>query len=386
MKINRTMLSIGLLIIIVLVLAGCSPAPGQVQEAIEQGASTLQAAATELVPTAEAAVAVDEARQESAETAAEHEVSCDLAAVPLPAEGEVTVRFINASGNEMTVIWRDVATSPPALVEYGQVADSETFDQETSAGHEWVLKDHDGNTLEYVATADKQQCVILHHWGYEGDAGPDHWAELRTEYETCAAGRQQSPVDLAGAGLSDLDNIVFEYGETPVKILNNGHTIQVDAIENNRIILSGTPYQLKQFHFHAPSEHLEGGEHYPVEMHLVHQAENGDLAVVGVFIAEGAGNDAFIPVWDHLPAEVTAAVDTGTTVNVADLLPAEHIFYTYSGSLTTPGCKENVKWMVMDNPIQMSAEQIVAFTDIVSGNNRPVQPWLERTVELDESP
>ncbi len=385
MKKNRTMLLMGLLLMLLLSIAGCA-APGEVQEAIEQGAPTLQAAATDLAPTTAGAVTADEASQELAQSTGEHEVSCDLADVPLPTQANVTVRFINASGKEMTVLWRDGADSTAALVEYGQVADGDAFDQETFVSHEWVLKDHDGNTLGYVATADRQQCVVLHHWGYEGEVGPDHWAELREEYEACAVGRQQSPIELVVAGQSDLENIVFEYGETPVKILHNGHTIQVDQIENNRIVLAGVTYPLKQFHFHAPSEHVEGGEHYPLEMHLVHQLDSGGLAVVGILIAEGAENSAFAPVWGHLPAAEATAVPTGTTINVDQLLPTDRQFYAYSGSLTTPPCKEEVKWFVMNDPIEMSAGQIAAFTGIISGNNRPLQDLWERVVELDETP
>ena len=398
MKKNRVALMLG--VFLLLVAAGCSSAPGAVQEAVEQAAPTLQAVATEAAPAVKAPVEeavstgeeADEAASESGEEAVadeeagEHEVTCAIADVPLPQEADVTLRFTNASGHEMKVLWRDTSQSPAQLVEYALVSAGGTFDQESFAGHEWILEDHERNALEYVVTAEKQQCVTLHHWGYKGETGPEHWAELRDNYETCALGQQQSPIDLTGTGLADLENITFEYGATPVQILNNGHTIQVDKIENNRMVLSSTTYPLLQFHFHAPSEHTVSGKSYPLEMHLVHKLDSGAYAVVGVFIVEGAENSAFAPVWAHLPGEVSGATPTGMSVNVAELLPADHVYYTYNGSLTTPPCGQEVTWLVMKEPVEMSADQIAAFTAIITGNNRPTQPLHDREVKLDETP
>ncbi len=141
-----------------------------------------------------------------------------------------------------------------------------------------------------------------------------------------------------------------------------------------------------QFHFHSPSEHAVEGELYPAEMHLVHADADGNLAVVGVFISEGAENTAFTPVWDNLPAEETEATPTGATINAADLLPDEQLFFRYSGSLTTPPCSEGVLWSVMSDPVEMSAEQIEMYTAIFSGNNRPLQVLNDRELQLDESP
>lgn len=380
---NRILLAVGVLI---LVVAGCSPAPGAVEEALEQVAPTVEAAVEDMAPTDEASAGADEAIVESSAAAGEHEVTCVTADVPLPQQADATVRFTNASGHEMKVLWRDINQSPAQLEEYAVVPDGGSVDQESYAGHEWVLEDHDLNTLQYIVTAEQQQCVTLHHWGYEGETGPEHWAELRDNYETCAAGRTQSPIDLTDTGLMDLENIVFEYGTTPVKILNNGHTIQVDQIENNQMVLSDVTYPLAQFHFHTPSEHTISGAHYPLEMHLVHKLATGELAVVGVLISKGAENSAFAPVWEHLPGQVTGATPTGMSVNVADLLPASHVYYTYSGSLTTPPCSEGVKWLVLKEPIEMSADQLAAFKAIISSNSRPPQSLNERAVELDETP
>ena len=74
---------------------------------------------------------------------------------------------------------------------------------------------------------------------------------------------------------------------------------------------------------------------------------------------------------------------TNVKVDVDALLPAARTTYRYDGSLTTPPCSEGVKWFVMTAPIALSAAQIGAFTSIIQGNNRPVQPLNGRPVVSD---
>ena len=328
----------------------------------------------------------DETRAESEESANEEAITCDVADIPAPTAGNVMLRFLNLSGAEITAVWHDTNQSPPVLTPYFQLEDRETHDQETSVGHEWLLMEHENTLRDYVASAGEKQCVVIYpHFGYEGGE-PAEWAELSDYYETCGTGQEQSPIDLTNAAVTDLANIVFDYKETTVNIINNGHTVQVNVVAGSQIVINGGTYELKQFHFHAPSEHTVEGQDYPIEMHLVHQDANGKLAVVGVFIAEGAENTAFTSVRDHLPEEQIGIIATGATVQVADLLPTEQTVYRYSGSLTTPPCSEEVIWSVMKTPVEMSAEQIADFNHIIAGNNRPLQPVIEQGLQLDGTP
>jgi carbonic anhydrase len=143
-------------------------------------------------------------------------------------------------------------------------------------------------------------------------------------------------------------------------------------------------FKLVQYHFHAPSEHTVKGQHHAMEMHMVHASTTGKLAVIGVFIDEGTHNAAFDPILSNLPA--TNGSEThieNVMVDVNQFLPSNVESYRYDGSLTTPPCSEDVKWIVMTTPIQTSAEQIAAFRAIMNDNNRPVQPPNGRTVETD---
>jgi carbonic anhydrase len=231
------------------------------------------------------------------------------------------------------------------------------------------------------------------HWGYEGDTGPSVWGGLSPDFSACAEGSHQSPVDIAAWKSETVPDLRASFSAAALRIvhhehmadaINNGHTIQVNYTEGDTLDVGDASYELLQYHFHAPSEHTLNGQHFPMEMHMVHKASDGSLAVIGVFIEEGAHNAAFDPVWSNLPRE--KSVEThfqNVTVNVDDLLPKGHATYRYDGSLTTPPCSEGVKWFVMTEPIQLSPDQIAAFTALIDGNNRPVQPLNDRSIVTD---
>src|SRR5262245_16952972 len=129
-----------------------------------------------------------------------------------------------------------------------------------------------------------------HHWGYGGEHGPKHWAEMNPEYESCGIGKTQSPIDIRGAVPTKLDAIEFDYHPTPLHIIDNGHTIQVNYEPGSSISVGGKRYDLTQFHFHKPSEEMINGKRFPMVAHLVHKNAEGELAVVAVLLKQGAQN------------------------------------------------------------------------------------------------
>ncbi len=223
------------------------------------------------------------------------------------------------------------------------------------------------------------------HWGYEGAEGPEHWGSLDPGFAACSDGREQSPIDLTGAEPGALSEIAFDYAPSPISILNNGHTIQVDYQPGSAIVLDGTRYGLVQFHFHHRSEHTVDGADFPLEMHLVHASADGALAVVGVFLEEGEANEALAPVWRGLPAEPGPAAIIEGSLDANALLPERRTTWRYAGSLTTPPCTEGVSWLVMTDPVTASSEQIEAFRTLFPVNNRPVQPLNGRRLVTDRA-
>ncbi|MGM0877554.1 MAG: carbonic anhydrase [Bacillota bacterium] len=223
------------------------------------------------------------------------------------------------------------------------------------------------------------------HWSYEGETGPEHWGELDKANSACVNGSEQSPINIEFSQvLSDnkIEGIQIQYEPTPFTLVNNGHTVQANATtESNTIVIEGNEYNLAQFHFHTPSEHQFNGQNYDMELHLVHKDRDGKLAVLGVMIQEGSKNDKLASIWDVLPKEETEKdISLKEPIDIQALLPQEQTSSYYNGSLTTPPCTEEVKWVIFEQPIEMSKEQIQAFQQIFPDNHRPVQPLNEREI------
>jgi len=219
-------------------------------------------------------------------------------------------------------------------------------------------------------------------WSYEGRTGPVHWGNLSPEFKLCKVGKRQSPIDITGAIQRDLERIQFHYQAVLLKMVHQNHTIQVNYGEGSSITVGNQKYDLLQFHFHAPSEHTVNGKIYDMEAHLVHQSQDGKLAVVAVFMQQGRQNDLIQTLWEHLPTRegVEHSIDN-VRVNAKQMLPADVSYYTYSGSLTIPPGTEGVQWYVLKHPVEVSQEQISRFTSISKKNARPVQPLNGRVIQ-----
>ncbi|MGR2738015.1 carbonic anhydrase [Billgrantia sp. Q4P2] len=219
-----------------------------------------------------------------------------------------------------------------------------------------------------------------HSWSYSGDTGPENWAQLTPEYGACA-GSNQSPIDLTGFIDAELEPIELHYENGGAEILNNGHTVQINVHPGDTITVDGIEFELKQFHFHVPSENLIHGESFPMEGHLVHADKDGDLAVVAVMVTEGEANEALATAWAQMPKE-GETLALASDISPLDILPTDLDYYRFNGSLTTPPCTEGVRWLVLKQPITASKAQIDQFLAAIDHhhNNRPVQPVNARPV------
>ncbi len=218
------------------------------------------------------------------------------------------------------------------------------------------------------------------HWSYEGEAGPEAWSRLDPSFRTCSIGKEQSPIDLTGAVKAELQPPAVEWRPMPLALVNNGHTVQVNAAPGNFMRLAGERYDLLQFHFHHPSEHLIAGKRFELECHFVHRSAAGRLAVLGVMIEPGPANAALAPIWEAMPRSEGPELKLATMIDPRPLLPARGGLFRYPGSLTTPPCAEGVSWCVYRTPMQASAEQIQKFAQIFPLDARPVQALGPRFV------
>lgn len=218
-------------------------------------------------------------------------------------------------------------------------------------------------------------------WSYSGDTGPEHWASLKPEFSQCGKGQRQSPIDIHDGIPVELDPIAFDYRPSAFRVIDNGHTVQVNMAPGNRITVNGRRHELVQFHFHRPSEERLNGKQFDMVVHLVHKDIEGKLAVIAILISEGKGHPLVQQVWNNLPLEKFTEQPGLATIDLNQILPEQRQYVTYMGSLTTPPCQEGVLWMVFKQPVTASAEQMATFARLHPMNARPVQPTAGRLIK-----
>lgn len=219
------------------------------------------------------------------------------------------------------------------------------------------------------------------HWAYSGHQGPEHWGELDKSYAICGTGKNQSPINLTNMVEGKLPVLTVDYKAGGAEVLNNGHTIQVNYASGSTMTVGDRSFELKQFHFHSPSENTIEGNSYPMEAHFVHADANGNLAVIAVMFKPGKYNAELGKAWAHMPESAGGKHALSSPVDANILLPHNHAYYRFNGSLTTPPCSEGVNWFIMKFFDTASQEQIDKFTHTMHhANNRPVQPINAREV------
>ena len=238
--------------------------------------------------------------------------------------------------------------------------------------------------LAFTAQASEQTTEKHHtaHWGYEGNTGPAHWAEISEKFQLCGSGVNQSPINIKTNFDVELPNIKFDYKGKVKKIVNNGHTIQVDIAQGGRIEIEGQQFELKQFHFHTPSENTIDGKSFPLEAHFVHrnQKEN-TYAVVAVMFEEGDENPILKNIWEKMPKEERKTAELDENLSYTKLMSEDKDYYRFNGSFTTPPCTEGVKWMVLKKPMSASKAQIKQFFHTMKhNNNRDIQKTSARII------
>lgn len=218
--------------------------------------------------------------------------------------------------------------------------------------------------------------ALAFEWGYEKHNGPEHWGKVANE---CAMGKNQSPIDIAQPVEAEMKALELNYAGQAVSVINNGHTLQAGVSGNNFLNVDGKSFELKQFHFHTPSENVIRGKQYPLEAHFVHADSEGNLAVVAVMYDTGKQNPLLSELTAKMPT-VGEQVTLSHAFDVAALLPKQQDYYRFNGSLTTPPCSEGVRWFVLKQASELSSSQTEQLMSVMGHNNRPLQPLNARTV------
>ena len=238
----------------------------------------------------------------------------------------------------------------------------------------------EGYMLELVQRETVMQHAAL-PWSYDGLGGPEHWHAIDPRNTLCATGQRQSPIDIRDGIRVDLEPIRFNYRPSTFRIADTGHTVRIEVADST-LTLTGKTYELIEFHFHRPSEEKINGQRFDMVAHLVHKADDGQLAIVAVLMERGDENPFIQTLWNNLPLEKGLSVSPPTlAIDPANLLPASRNYYTYMGSDTTPPCSEGVLWLVMKQAVPVSSEQIAIFSRLYRNNARPIQPTNGRLIK-----
>lgn len=267
-------------------------------------------------------------------------------------------------------------------------------------------------------------------WDY---AGHDYWP---TSHSDACLGIRQSPIAINNSDVQDLyfwnQLVVRNYGrEIPGTFKNDGHTLkfipdpdytpgptQRKTIPSFQAPVLAGEYELLQYHFHWGAQDDRGSEHtidgiaYPMELHLVHinKKYDGDvamalankdgLAVMGLMFQisdeTDPNMDVILTAFDEIEGsggepedEYVWDPDTQDHTLLAFLARIGRGYYYYKGSLTTPSCNEVVDWIVFENAVQITAEDMADIRESLKyideapmvDNFRPPQPHNNRIIK-----
>jgi carbonic anhydrase len=221
------------------------------------------------------------------------------------------------------------------------------------------------------------------HWGYAGDVAPYHWSSIKHEYKSCGEGRQQSPINLLSSKAKRLKQpIRFAYEDMVGQVENNGHSIVLEFPTRPYVEMEGIRFYLRQMHFHAKSEHALEGVFYPAELHIVHESSDRQLLVLGFFLEFDDENYDRYGFFRSLPRVGEKKISD--EIQLAKLVQFNGAHFYYRGSLTTPPCTENVRWVIFDKHIKLSSAQLRSFESLYSNNYRPLVPLQDHQLFYSE--
>jgi carbonic anhydrase len=257
----------------------------------------------------------------------------------------------------------------------GQIAEP----AETPGQHQ---HEHSLDTLLPSGVTDKCEPIYTYE---EGPRGPSQWGGV------CETGHMQTPIDITKAEkIPDalLPQLQFSYQPAELDMVNDCNNYQLKLrFSPNRWLRVGKargginarkPYRLGEIRFREPGETAVNGQRPPMALELVHLSPEANFLIVEVPVAVGKENPTIKTLWQHIPYPGQEVKDADIKINVMDLIPADHGFYRFPGSLTTPNCIEPVQWYVMKNPIEMSEAQIEQYRKYYHNTARPLQPPNDR--------
>ncbi len=220
-------------------------------------------------------------------------------------------------------------------------------------------------------------------WSYEGETGPQAWAQLHPAFAACGAGRQQSPVHISAQDTVTGPAEPLQPGQQAFggTVLHNGRGMELEPDTPVLLTLRGQPWRVVRLQFRHPAEERVHFKVWPMATDLHLRSAQGQHAVLSVPMQLGAASAFIEQVWTHLPLGPQDRVRLpGSPLQLGTLLPQDLRYFQYLGSLTEPPCTEGVLRLVLQQAATVSPAQWQLLTRMVPPNARPTQPLHGRRV------
>jgi carbonic anhydrase len=216
---------------------------------------------------------------------------------------------------------------------------------------------------------------------------------VATAYRTCQEGTNQSPIALGlNQGLAQNHRPSFEgyTGNVTGNFYNWGYgpAYTLDHAKDEYTTLPSMTFDdetlyLRGWHLHAPADHSVGGDRSKSELHMVHVNEKGEEgAVLAIRLDPGLAPSRFFtqlpPLigFNDTSQEMGVEIDPRLALNGVNNFEE---FWTYQGSLTSPPCKEGIRWFVARSILFTSVDQMKAILYASTYSARAEQEvWLHQ--------
>lgn len=207
----------------------------------------------------------------------------------------------------------------------------------------------------------------------------------------CRRGKQQSPIDLTSRGAPfEAEPLVFDYQPTPFQLhaARGEVRLQVPTLTAGpELFFRGNSYRLTQMALRWPGTRING-QAMDVDVQLFHKSANGTLLMLVVPLRVSTGSEdhpALAQILSTLPfpqaVRSTRTVRGTREFDFPSLVPYDGAYFLYQGSLPDAPCTEGVTWLVMREPMPMSAAQLVQLRERFGlSAGRTAQPTNGRTV------
>ncbi|QSZ37668.1 hypothetical protein DSL72_008767 [Monilinia vaccinii-corymbosi] len=228
-----------------------------------------------------------------------------------------------------------------------------------------------------------------------------NWGKISETYDLCQIGTQQSPIGLITAtGLATgvhkptfsypraLKGQLYNWGYGPAFIPTS-----VNITSNPSMTYDGQTLYLKGWHIHAPSDHLIDQVRSKAEIHLVHASADGkEKAVVGIMLdalthGSKVANSSF---FDSVQLFKTPSVRDKSTmvpskIDIKRLITeagSVSKYWTYEGSLTSPPCRQGIRWFVAGSKVLLGADQMMDLLRVSAYSARSEQQVWEQNINV----